>query len=74
MAKDDIPFGGASRKDTAKAFFYAGAEADLYDATVDLTQAKYDELHRTLLFLLKEHFRGEVRRKDGPPLFILDCG
>lgn len=58
-----------------KRFFYAEADANLYDAGVDLNTPLYGLVNKTLLDLLENHFRSRgTKRLDSVSGYFLDIG
>jgi len=56
-------------------YFYAEDEAQLYDATIRLSQPQYDILHQTLLDLLRYHFSAFSEKESSEVSgHILDLG
>lgn len=70
-----MPKQRVSDSERRKRFFYAEADANLYDAGVDLNTPLYGLVNRTLLELLENHFRSlGTRRRDRVVGHFLDIG
>lgn len=64
-----------SETDRRRAFFYAEAESDVYDAAADLSTPLYSLMQATLLDLVEEHSR--IRHREGNGrlgIEVLDIG
>jgi tRNA (cmo5U34)-methyltransferase len=57
-----------------KAFFYAEAEAQAYDAAADLNTPLFSLMHETMLALVRQHRESSLPEPKAEPFSILDIG
>ncbi len=63
-----------SEAERRRAFFYAEADADLYDAAADLSTPLYSLMHHALIELVRQHRDSQPQRTQKAPFFVLDIG
>ncbi len=74
MRVSKTPHSGISEQEKRRRYFFAMAEANLYDATIESVCPQYKLLHDTLVELVRLHVSRRGHRSDQSPYFVLDIG
>ena len=74
MTSIPTPTRSRSEADRRKAFFYAEADASLYDAAADLNTPMFSLMHETMQYLVRQHREALNNQGKGNHFVCLDIG